>query len=62
MTELTRLYNQDNGLVDMTTEAILDGKDPCKPELICTKYPEMCTPLKVEAALCDKNPCCTKEL
>ncbi len=61
MTDLTRMYNQDNGLVDMTTEAILDGKDPCAPETICTKYPEQCTPLKVEAELCKKTVCCKEK-
>ena len=66
MNAANKIFNADNGLVDMSQEAILSGVSPCSPEDICTKYPETCSNLIVEpdpckTPCCDTAPCCSKD-
>lgn len=56
MTDEKRILTGDNGLVDITTEAILSGNGTCGTP--CTKYPTTCTPTKVVADKCKKKECC----
>jgi len=57
MNKQVRTKNNDNGLVDRTQEAILAGVNPCKPEDICTKYPETCTAAQVSPDECNTGCC-----
>lgn len=59
MTKNTKIRNNDNGMVDMTEEAVLSGVSPCEPEKICTKYPENCTDLMVSPTDCPTECCDT---